>query len=387
MSWKSLTDVYLQEAAGKSIPKLPRQQVVLEDDQRQLFRTVKSGKNKGDEVTVSDKDQMSGKFDVDDKKKLKLDKEDIAAFDALSYEDQIRVKKYIEGKANRDIINTSLDGSDDDLDEVYRILMSSNMSSSDIETVVRDVNANKAVDSKKLSTVGNYTPLEIFTDETNWEAYQQLMPVGVGKLQQGPGEVAFAMLSKDVDEQTKGDISINGEIYELKVNGGRISDKAGPVPEKIKNILSKYLGGNVMTYFESMQSLSTKKFVDLFVNKAKAEDIETDDMVRDIYSEILNPEYAEKMVKAYQGDKVNYENVINAFKEHSFDYYKSTKTGGSGAWNKLIGINTAHNNGSIAVIETGEQFANTPMETVNPAIVRTKSGARENYIEFRPLQG
>jgi len=28
MSWKSLTDVYLQEAAGKNIPKLPRQQVV-----------------------------------------------------------------------------------------------------------------------------------------------------------------------------------------------------------------------------------------------------------------------------------------------------------------------------------------------------------------------
>ncbi len=387
MSWKSLTDIYLQEAAGRGVPKLPRQQVVFEDDQRQLFRPVQSGKNKGKEVTVSDKDQMSGKFDVDDKKKLKLDKEDIAAFDALSYEDQIRVKKYIEGKANRDIINTSLDGSDGDLDEVYRILMSSNMSSNDIESVVRDVNANKAVDSKKLSTVGNYAPLEIFTDEANWEAYQQLMPVGVGKLQQGPGEVAFAMLSKDVDEQTKGDISINGEIYELKVNGGRISDKAGPNPERIKNILSKYLGNQAMGYFESMQSLSTKKFVDLFINKAKAEGIETDEMVEEIYSEILNPEYAEKMVKAYQGNKVDYENVIKAFKEHSFDYYKSTKTDGAGAWDKLIGINTAHSNGSIAVIETGDQFANTPMETANPAIVRTKSGARENYIEFRPLQG
>jgi hypothetical protein len=30
MSWKSLTDVYLQEAAGKNVPKLPRQQVVNE---------------------------------------------------------------------------------------------------------------------------------------------------------------------------------------------------------------------------------------------------------------------------------------------------------------------------------------------------------------------
>ena len=31
MSWKSLTDIYLQEAAGRGVPKLPRQQVIGED--------------------------------------------------------------------------------------------------------------------------------------------------------------------------------------------------------------------------------------------------------------------------------------------------------------------------------------------------------------------
>ena len=31
MSWKSLTDTYLQEAAGKKVSKLPRQRVIGED--------------------------------------------------------------------------------------------------------------------------------------------------------------------------------------------------------------------------------------------------------------------------------------------------------------------------------------------------------------------
>lgn len=385
MSWKSLTDIYLQEAAGKNLPKLPRQQVIGEDDQRQLFRTVKSGKNKGDEVTVSDKDQMSGKFDVDDKKKLKLDDKDIEAFNSLSYEDQMRVKKYIDGSANRQMINNTFTGSEKYLDLAYKNLMSSGMSSNDIQSVLRDAQDNKAVNSSKLSTVGNYTPLEIFSGEASYEAFKLLMTVGEKDLQQGPGEVAFTMLSKDVSEQTKGDISINGEIYELKVNGGRIGDKAGPDPGLIRNIISKYLGDMGKEHFQNIQSLSTKKFVE-FVNNAKAQDIETDNMVKEIYSHILNPEYADKMVAAYQGKTVNPENAIRAFKEHSFDYYKSTKTG-DGEWNKLIGINTKHSNGSIAVIETGMQFADTPMQTANPAIVRTKSGTRENYIEFKPLQG
>ena len=31
MSWKSLTDIYLQEAAGRNVSKLPRQRVIGED--------------------------------------------------------------------------------------------------------------------------------------------------------------------------------------------------------------------------------------------------------------------------------------------------------------------------------------------------------------------
>jgi hypothetical protein len=223
--------------------------------QLQLLRPMASGKNKGVEVGVSDKDQKSGKHNVEDKPDLKLTERDLQDYAELDYVDQLRVKKYIQGKANRDNVRSTFKGQDAEVEQAYRILMSSDMSSDDVESVIHDVNANKAVDSRKLTTIGNYAPLEIFGKAPNWEAYKQLLPVGVGKLQQGPGEVAFTMLSQDIDEEVKGDISIHGELYELKLNGGRISDKAGPNPVAMRNIIAKHLGDDVLDYFKGQQSL------------------------------------------------------------------------------------------------------------------------------------
>lgn len=381
---KNIEDIYLKLISGKLNHSSPKTlEGLYEDVTEDMFYAGRGGELKP--ATAKQRERAAAKAG-DDAPSYVLDDDDIEAFKSLDPKDQARVKKFIQGKAHRDIVKSTFKGQTEEIEQAYRILMSSDMSSDEVESVIQDVNQNKAVNTENLTKVGNYTPLEIFGSEADWEAYQQLMPVGVGKLQQGPGEVAFAMLSKDVDEQTKGDISINGELYELKLNGGRISDKAGPNPEAIKKILANYLGNSVMGYFKDKQSLNTTEFAG-WVNKAKAGGVETAPMIKEIYSQILSPEYADKMVQAFQGDQVDPQEILKAFKEHSFDYYKSTKTGGEGAWNKLIGINTKHANGSIAVVETGAQFANTPMQTSNPAIVRTKSGTRENYIEFKPLQG
>lgn len=381
---KKIENIYRDLVAGRSNHKSPKTlEHLYEDVTEDMFFKGRDGEIKP--ATAKQRERAAQKAG-DDAPSYSLDESDIEAFKLLDPKDQARVKKFIQGKAHRDNVKTTFKGQGEEIEQAYRILMSSDMSSDEVESVVQHVNQNKAVNTEKLTQVGNYAPLEIFGSEADWEAYQLLMPVGVGKLQQGPGEVAFAMLSQDVDEQTKGDISIKGELYELKLNGGRISDKAGPNPEAIKKILANYLGDSVIDYFKTTQSLNTTNFVKM-VNQAKAANIDTDQMVKEIYTEILSPEYANKMVLAFQGDQVDPQAVLKAFKEHSFDYYKSTKTGGEGAWDKLIGINTKHKNGSVAVVETGAQFAITPMENVNPAIVRTKSGTRENYIEFRPLQG
>ena len=381
---RNIEDIYQNQVASGSNYQTPKTlEHLYEDVTEDMFFKGRDGEIK--KATAKQRERAAQKAN-DDAPSYSLDDSDIEAFKMLDSKDQARVKKFIQGKAHRDNVKSTLKGQKEEIEQAYRILMSSDMSSDEVESVIQDVNQNKAVNTEKLTQVGNYAPLEVFGSEADWEAYQQLMPVGVGKLQQGPGEVAFAMLSQDVDEQTKGDISIKGELYELKLNGGRISDKAGPNPEAIKKILANYLGDSVMDYFKSKQSLNTTEFTN-WVNKAKAANIETDQMVKEIYTEILSPEYADKMVMAFQDDQVDPQAVLKAFKEHSFEYYKSTKTGGEGAWDKLIGINTKHAKGSVAVVETGAQFANIPMQTSNPAIVRTKSGTRENYIEFKPLQG
>lgn len=381
---RNIEDIYQNQVASGSNYQPPKTlEHLYEDVTEDMFFKGRDGEIK--KATAKQRERAAQKAN-DDAASYSLDDSDIEAFKMLDSKDQARVKKFIQGKAHRDNVKSTLKGQKEEIEQAYRILMSSDMSSDEVESVIQDVNQNKAVNTEKLTQVGNYAPLEVFGSEADWEAYQQLMPVGVGKLQQGPGEVAFAMLSQDVDEQTKGDISIKGELYELKLNGGRISDKAGPNPEAIKKILANYLGDSVMDYFKSKQSLNTTEFTN-WVNKAKAANIETDQMVKEIYTEILSPEYADKMVMAFQDDQVDPQAVLKAFKEHSFEYYKSTKTGGEGAWDKLIGINTKHAKGSVAVVETGAQFANIPMQTSNPAIVRTKSGTRENYIEFKPLQG
>lgn len=381
---KTLEDLYNQ-VAGRPIAQRKHLDIIGEDQQGQLFRQTLAGKHKGEERAVTQKEREEGKYDVEDGVKITLTDDDISNFKLLDKEDQLRVKKYIESKSFRGLMQDTLRGSEDEVEQAFRLLMSSHLTGDSIHKVMQDINAGKAIDTNSLTRVGNYSPSEIFNSEEAWEVYKILMPVGVGKLQQGPGEVAFAMMSPDVDEQTKGDISIKGELYELKVNGGRISDKAGPGPDTIKNILGKYFDEEVMTYFNSQQSLRTSEFVS-WVNAAKKAGSQVDftQCAQEIYSEILDSQHAQSIATLFKADQVNPENIIKMFKQQSFEYYKSTKVGSGGQWNKLIGIDTQHKNGSIAVVETGAQFAVTPMRSVNPAIVRTKSGTRENYIDFYP---
>ena len=60
-----------------------------DDGQRQLFRPMASGKNKGQEVEVTGKDQKTGKHNVEDKPDLKLTESDLQDYAELNYVDQV----------------------------------------------------------------------------------------------------------------------------------------------------------------------------------------------------------------------------------------------------------------------------------------------------------
>ena len=384
---KTLENLYSQ-VAGKPVAQRKHLNVLEEEpEQQQLLRGLRGGINKGKEVAVSAKDQATGKYDVESNVNITLTDDDLENFKLLDSIDKQRVKKYIESKAFRKLTQNTLRGSEKEVEQAFNLLMSSHLTGDDIHKVMQDINTGKAVNTKLLTQVGNYSIEQIFSSDEAWEVFKILSPVGVGKKQQGPGEVAFAMMSPDVDEQTKGDISINGELYELKLNGGRISDKPGPAGMKIRNILSNYFSEQDMDHFNSQQSLNTSSFV-MWVNNAKRAGSEADFVkcAQEIYSLILDPQFAQPLSAMFKADQIDPKSVISMFTRQSFDWYKNTKTGTDGAWSKLIGINTEEKNGSISVVETGDQFAKTPMKSNNPAIVRTGAGTRENYIEFYPVK-
>ena len=68
MQWE-LEKIYKEQVKG-NIPPRKHLQVLGEDDQQQLFRQLTSGKRKGEEVTISQKDQETGKYDVEGKQKI-----------------------------------------------------------------------------------------------------------------------------------------------------------------------------------------------------------------------------------------------------------------------------------------------------------------------------
>ena len=99
---------------------------------------------------------------------------------------------------------------------------------------------------------------------------------------------------------------------------------------------------------------------------------------------MLDAPSAIELSKLFAANTVNPEEVMNAYKKLSFEWYKGSKSG-EGAWDKLIGINFKRGAGSVATVETGEQFANVPIYAPQVNVIRSGSGTREGYVDFYPI--
>ena len=399
--YKSLKDVYSENVNGHVAPrkhldvlgenwddKPPATDPLLRPKQR-----LSGDPDETPELPLKGAEVESGKYAKPDHPKLVLDKKDLQDFEELDYLDQVKVKKYIQSKINnKNIYETFINQHDDEKDVAmaYRLLMSSDLTGDQIENVVQLVNKGDAIDADKLTAVGTKSPRDIFLHEDVWEVYKDIAPVGVGKAQKGPGEVALAFLSPRIELSTKGDIAIDGKLYELKLNGGRISDQAAPSQKQMQPILTKYLG-------ESGRLAPGKKTMNLAtfvgrVNEHKTANPDKDkdadyysNLAREVFSLMLDEPHAESFARLFAADNVDPDAVMKEYKKQSFDWYKSTKVGGEGQWNKLIGINFASGKTpGIAVVETGDQFANTPMYAPGINILRSASGTREGYPDFYP---
>ena len=214
--------------------------------------------------------------------------------------------------------------------------------------------------------------------------FNLLRGVGSGELQKGPGEVALDLMSPDINLSTKGDIDINGELYELKLNGGRISDKAGPDPKKIKELIESYIG----PFDLGQQVLNIENFIKLLNQKIEDNpDINLKELAYKVFSSILDEKHAIPIAKLFDKTPLNFNEINSEVIKQSFNWYKDSKAGTDGEWDKLIGINTATAVPGVAVVATGDEFVQVPQKKININIIRSSSGTRENYIDFYPKVG
>jgi len=268
--------------------------------------------------------------------------------------------------------------------------MSSDLSADQIEGVMQLINEDKAVNVQALQTVGNKPWNQVFESEAVWEMFKDLIQVGVGKAQKGPGEVALTFLDSRIELSTKGDIAIAGELYELKLNGGRISDVAAPSRKIIQPIIDRYLGEfGVLT----QKTMKLEEFVNR-VNQHKKANRETEafpkdhyvSLAKEVFTHMLDEPSAVELSKRFAADNINPQEVMKDYKRLSFEWYKGSKVG-EGKWNKLIGINfkKGKGGGSVATVETGEQFANIPISAPQVNVIRSASGTREGYVDFYPI--
>jgi len=387
MQW-SLEDIYKKQVRG-NIPRRKHLSVLgeAEGDNMPLFRGI-GGKNPREDV-ASQKDIEGGKFDTASTPKLQLSDEDVELFDVLDYSDQLKVKKYIESKALKALVTNTLKGKEPEVKHALRLLMSSDLSSDQIGNVMQLINQDKAINVKALQTPGNRTWNEVFLHQDVWEVYKDLIDVGSGKEQKGPGEVALTFLSPRINLSTKGDIDIDGELYELKLNGGRIADQPAPSQKQMQPILLKYLGeyGRITP---GRKTMSIEEFIHR-VNQHKEANPEVDDdnyrnLAKEVFSAMLDEVHAAPFAELFAKDVVNAEEALNLYKKQSFDWYKNTKKGTGGEWDKLIGINfrKPKSGGFVATTTTGDEFARSRMAKPQIHILRSGSGTREGYVNYYP---
>jgi hypothetical protein len=384
MQWE-LEKIYKEQVKG-NIPSRKHLQVLGEDDQQQLFRQLTGGKRKGEEVTISQKDQETGKYDVEGKQKITFTDSDIESFNMLSDADKQKIKKMLDTKNFAKLSSNSLHGSNEKYkDLAYNILIKSgDLTGDQLEDILRDIQSGRAIDVKRLVTTGNYKIRDIFTSDEALTVFNLLRNVGSGELQKGPGEVALDLMSPDINLSTKGDIDINGDLYELKLNGGRISDKAGPDPKKMKELIESYIG----PFDLGQQVLNIENFIKLLNQKIEDNpDINLRELSYRVFSSILDEEHAIPIAKLFDKTPLDFNEINKEVIKQSFNWYKDSKAGTDGEWDKLIGINTATAVPGVAVVATGDEFVQVPQKKININIIRSGSGTRENYIDFYPKIG
>jgi hypothetical protein len=270
------------------------------------------------------------------------------------------------------------------------------------------------INSNLFTTPGYYPITKLFLGDQSQvqvltNAMAHLRQLGVGAGQAGPYEQALAVFDKNISVGGKGDIILNGELFEVKAEDGRIGPSEYPgrsriqkiVHDAAESVIKIYKDNKIQHDFPGAKNYFTKKgityediynFRELYIKplvegnhgqNAAYEFISS--ITRELYN---NNPVANPIITGFIDLSLDFRSVIHIVIRQLFAMYKDEKSKGSGAWDYLLGINAK---GGFAVIQTEEDLipqiggSVNFAETYSIAVVATGTDATRDYMfSFTP---
>jgi len=221
MSWKSLTDTYLQEAAGKNLPKLPRQQVI--------------GEGSSADHNINDRNNIG--FSKDGVWKFGRSSNRFIKDILLPNMEFTEASSYMQNLLNLAKIAGIVDEGEtingEKVKKLFNYIAAAAGDRKNLPTLIKNLSSKDAqnafIDSLGMSntTIGNLFNLVNSKYNSNFTYDEEIMimrPAGEDAKTRGaagPGEALFAFLL-DGSKPVTGDLDLDGNIIELKKTGGRI---------------------------------------------------------------------------------------------------------------------------------------------------------------------
>jgi hypothetical protein len=251
MSWKSLTDIYLQEAAGKKVSKLPRQRVISEDLRSKMpSDTVQYG------LPFDDKeleDAVGAEFRVP-KGRSKKEGAGKVYMSANEPKVQEKIDNGISKLLNLGKNSSSLSSGDKDAVSAIKnhimnfVDMDDSNAFKEVLEIVNDLNSNKISDDLPLDKEFNWVDFVVtnhpskFIGEHSKELVEAISyQPGKGSVSVGWPELAGIIFLSDTKKAGVGDLERKGEYIEVKAKEARMGTGNPAVALKnIKTISEKF---------------------------------------------------------------------------------------------------------------------------------------------------
>ena len=245
MSWKSLTDVYLQEAAGKNVPKLPRQQVISEGSA--------ADHNINDRNNIGYKDPKTKEWVFMRASDTYVDNITKASLDVTESGSYLKAIHKHGVKAG--VIDADESINSKKVRALYNYL-AKDLPKNRLREIIKSL-PDRGLQSKFISSLnaeGSFNFYEIINPELGTsfgpnDAVVTMRPAGEEKKTRGaagPGEALLAFLFNGKKPEV-GDLDLDGIGIELKYNKGRVGKDVNTKQVQLFGSLFFNLGAGAST--------------------------------------------------------------------------------------------------------------------------------------------